>query len=348
MSNDRDRDQDAVTAGDSQRISLSRRDLIRISGGTALAVVALGAIGVSGQESAPASGDQLAGAAGTAPYVPGARLRLVSNSADLLIQDGSPNWWLSPDIWAVPGTDPSGAPGTPAAGDFAYVWARVHNTGKDDVAGVQVRFYWGNPSVQMLYSTLNPIGTAQADIAAGDTQEVLCLVPWHVVTVNNGHECLVVVATLPADPPLPDVVDPVGYPNVAQRNLTLIDAEKSDFHLTLTVSAPPRQDKTVTISSQVGGRLPDGTLATLGLKGRRANPKPIVQVGFSPKPITDPNQGVGDPQLEISVPAGRSVPVYLTVRGGTTLAADEYQLVEVLERQDQQVLGGISFTVVAS
>jgi hypothetical protein len=256
-------------------------------------------------------------------------------------------WWLSPDIWAVPGTDPNGLPGTPAAGDVAYVWARLQNTGTDDAVGVQVRFYWGNPSVQMLYSNLNLIGTAFADVGAGTTQEVLCLVPWNVVTVNNGHECLVAVASLPDDPPLPDVVDPVGDPNVAQRNLTLVSAAKSDFRLTLTVSAPLRQTKKIRISSEVGAELPKEALPTLGIKEGRPVTKPVVEVGFSLKPINDPNGGVGVPELEVEVPAGRSVPIYLTVRGGTTLAAGEYQLVQVLERQDEQVLGGISFVVVA-
>ena len=37
-------------------------------------------------------------------------------AVELLIRDGSPDWWESPDIWVVPGTDPGGAPGTPVVG----------------------------------------------------------------------------------------------------------------------------------------------------------------------------------------------------------------------------------------
>ncbi|MBF9128843.1 hypothetical protein I0C86_07570 [Plantactinospora sp. S1510] len=333
-------------------LPVSRRDLIRISGGTTLAAVALGSLGVpvragTAAGAAPRDIGPAADGAGSAWASSGAGSRLRSTGADLLIRDGSPHWWLSPDIWAVPGTDPNGAAGTPAAGDVAYVWARIQNTGREDAVGIEVRFYWGNPSVQMLYSTLNPIGTAFADIAAGDTQEVLCLVPWNVVAVNDGHECLVAVAVLPGDPALPDAVDPPGYPNVAQRNLTLVSAQKADFKLTLTVSAPKRAPKQIRIGAEVGGELSKEALLTLGLDGRRPVGKPVVEVGFSAKPITDPGDGIGDPELVVEVPAGRSVPVHLTVRGATGLDPGEYQLVEVLERDGERLLGGISFAVVA-
>ncbi|ROT34047.1 twin-arginine translocation signal domain-containing protein [Micromonospora sp. HM5-17] len=340
-----------------RNVPVSRRDIIRISGGTA-AAVGLGALatpagasagtgGAAGGGGAAGSGEPaVADGVGSAALSPGARTRLRSGGADLLIRDGSPHWWLSPDIWVVPGTDPNGTPGTPAAGDTAYVWARVQNTGRQDAFGVELRFYWGNPSVQMFYSTLNLIGTAYADIPAGDTQDVLCLVPWHVVTVNNGHECLVVVASAPGDPPLPDAVDPVGYPNVAQRNLTLASAGKQDFKLTLTVTAPRRESKWVRIGAQIGGELPRETLKTLDLTDSKPVEKPVVEVGFAEKPITDPKEGIGVPELELEVPAGRSVPVYLTIRGGADLGAGQYQLVEVLETQDKQTLGGISFAVV--
>ncbi|GAA3739568.1 hypothetical protein GCM10022225_23380 [Plantactinospora mayteni] len=332
-------------------LPVSRRDIIRISGGTT-AAVALGSLGVptlagTAAGAAPNGGGPAADGVGSAWASSGAGHRLRSTGADLLIRDGSPHWWLSPDIWAVPGTDPNGAPGTPAAGDVAYVWARVQNTGRDDAIGIQVKFYWGNPSVQMFYSTLNHIGTAFADVAAGETQEVLCLVPWNVVTVNDGHECLVAVASLPGDPALPDAVDPVGYPNVAQRNLTLASAEKADFKLTLTVSAPKRAPKQIRIRAEVGGELSKEALHTLGLAERRPVGKPVVEVGFSLKPITDPGDGIGDPELVVEVPAERSVPVYLTVRGGAGLGAGEYQLVEVLEQDGDRLLGGISLAVVA-
>jgi hypothetical protein len=322
----------------------SRRTVMQLAGGAALTAAAAGPLGLIGAAAAPVAPPGEMPGVGTGPDE--TAFRLVANSAQLLIRDGTPNWWLSPDIWVVPGTDPTGPPGSPVSGETAYVWSRVQNTGKDDAFGVEVRFYWANPSVQMLYSGINLIGTAVADIPAGETQDVLCLVPWNVVTVNDGHECLVVLARTPDAAPLPDVVDPVGYPNVAQRNLTVITGlGAGDFHLAVTVSAAPRVEKKVSIGWQIDRKLPEETLASLGIKGRRPARKPAVEVGLS---LTrDPKEGIGEPVLELVVPPGRSVPVYVTVRGTGALAPEEYQAVHVIERDDSGVLGGISFVAVA-
>lgn len=328
---------------EAKRMSLSRRDVIRISGGTALAAAALGSLEIPSGGSTPPGGSAAIGA-GSASASGAAGIRLAGGSADLLIRDGTPHWWQSPDIWVVPGSDPTGAPGTPTAGGIAYVWARVHNTGDEDAVGAQVVFYWGNPSTQMRYSTLNHIGTSFVDVPAGGVQDVLCLAPWHVVTVNGGHECLVVTVAWPGDPPLPDIVDPPGYPNVAQRNLTVAAAEELRSALALTVEAPPRQDKKILVYSKIGATLTKDELVTLGLVKSRPVTEPVVTVGLSLKPPGD--SGTGKPELEVTVPAGRSVPVYLTIRDGEKLGTGQYQLVQIVERDDKQVLGGISFAVV--
>jgi len=56
----------------------------------------------------------------------------------LQIQDGSP-WWLSPNVWAVPGADPEGPPGTPIVDTPACLWAHVENLGATPVSDAQVR-----------------------------------------------------------------------------------------------------------------------------------------------------------------------------------------------------------------
>ena len=323
----------------SQGPTVSRRGIIQLAGGAALATAAVTSLGVGGGPRAAG----LVPPAGRVGDPEGPRFRLVSDSADLLIHDGTPYWWDSPDIWPVPGSDPYGAPGAPAAGDQAYVWARVTNTGRDDAVGIQVSFYWANPSVQMRYSTINLIGVSYADIAAGETQDVLCLVPWNVVTVNGGHECLVVTAQLPGDPPLPDIVDPPGYPNVAQRNLTLVSRLiKGDFRLTVTANGWQRETKKVQIAWEPGGELPKETLASLGLKQTRPASTKATEVRLAADP-----DGKGESTLDLVVPAGKSVPFFVTVHGVTALGPDEYQVVHVIERQQNQILGGISFVVVA-
>jgi len=322
------------------RLSLSRRDVIRMSGGTALAAVALGTLGVT-------AADGAASVPSGAPAPQGPPMRLTGSGAQLLVRDGTPYWWDSPDIWAVPGTDPNGAAGQPIAGDIAYVWARVENTGLDDAFGVQVRFYWADPSTQMLFSTINLIGTAYADIPAGATQDVLCLVPWSVVFVNGGHECLVAVASMPGDPPLPDQVDPPAYPNVAQRNLTVFNALKSDFHLMLAVGGGQREGQRVRLTAEIGDELAKEALATLGVKQARPVAKPQFRVGLSLKPATEPGGDIGEPVLDVTVPPGRSVAVYVTVRATGRLGPDEYQLLRVVERQNKRVLGGVSLVGIA-
>jgi hypothetical protein len=124
-------------------------------------------------------------------------------SVQLLIRDGSPEWYLSPDIWVVPGSNPNGPLGSPIAGQPAYLWAHVANTGDADASGVRVDFFWANPALQVLRSTATMIGAAYAVVPPGGAQDALCLVPWTPIVVNGGHECLVAVANHPADP-LPD------------------------------------------------------------------------------------------------------------------------------------------------
>lgn len=67
----------------------------------------------------------------------------------LTIHDGDPHWYLSPDIWVVPGADPSGTPGSPVAGQPAYLWAGVENLGSTDAKGVRIDLYWANPALQV-------------------------------------------------------------------------------------------------------------------------------------------------------------------------------------------------------
>lgn len=148
-------------------------------------------------------------------------------AVELAIDDGNP-WYLSPDIWVVPGADPNGAPGVPAVGQPAYLWARVHNRGTTAVTGATVRFYWANPSTVITPSTASLVGTSYVTLAPGEDREVLCLTPWLPTWVNDGHECLIATASAPSDPmPTlgpPDPFTPVSDRHQAQRNLDIVQA----------------------------------------------------------------------------------------------------------------------------
>lgn len=271
-------------------------------------------------------------------------------SVQLLIRDGNPDWYLSPDIWVVPGNDPLGPAGPPVAGKTAYLWAHVANTGTDDVTGVRVDFYWANPALQVLRSTATLVGSATADVPAGGGQDVLCLVPWLPIMVNGGHECLVAVANSPADPlpdPPPDAFDPPTYRQVAQKNLTVLPATMQSSMHAITVSATKRVDKAVIVTAEVGGELDRTSLARLGLPNAKPAKKGAVQIGLSLEPRCAGEKGdLGQGRIELRVPKGEQRAVYASVRG-TSLGADEYQLVRITERAGDKLLGGLAFVAVA-
>jgi hypothetical protein len=258
-------------------------------------------------------------------------------AVQLEIRDGQPYWYLSPDIWAVPGSNPDGAPGTPVAGTPAYLWAHVVNHGSDPADGARVDFWWADPSGQVLRSNAHPIGSAFADLAPagmpGSSQDVLCLVPWNVVVVNNGHECLVAVAnhagsSVPTPPP--DDFNPPQYPEVAQKNLTVLMAAMLRMTQAVTIAAGGRADKAVRVAVEIGGALDERLLARLGL----AKYRPAAHDG-----------GLGEPALELKVPRGTRTAVHVAMRV-RELAPETYALVNVVEHDRGRVLGGYGFVVI--
>jgi hypothetical protein len=62
-------------------------------------------------------------------------------SAQLLIRDGNPYWYMSPDIWGTR-VRSGWPPGSPIEGFSAYLWCRVANTGDTFARNVAVDFYW--------------------------------------------------------------------------------------------------------------------------------------------------------------------------------------------------------------
>jgi hypothetical protein len=272
-------------------------------------------------------------------------------SVQLVIRDGNPYWYLSPDIWVVPGSDPTGPPGAPISGQPAYLWAHVANTGDTDASGVRLDFYWANPALQVLRSNSTLVGSAIADVPAGGGQDALCLVPWTPVIVNGGHECLVAVANHPADPlpnPPPDDFNPPGYGQVAQKNLTVLVASMHASIHTITVAGGLRADKSVIVTAEVGGELDPLSLARLGLRELRPATKSApVEVGLSREfRCLGDKDPVGATKLEVRVGKGQSTAVFASIRA-KNLARDEYQLVRLTERSDEKLLGGLGFVVVA-
>lgn len=268
--------------------------------------------------------------------------------AHITIRDGSPYWWASTDIWAVPGADPNGAPGAPVAGQPAYLWAHAANTGNALANGTRIDFYWADPSAQIIVGTATPIGSAFVDLDLNPAgQDVLCLVPWMPVIVNGGHECLLAVAHGPGDTnPIPDplpngyVFDPPAHDQIAQRNITVLMASMLAAAMVISVRALPRQDKEAFISVEYGGELEQRQLMLLGLDKMDLRPAPrrAVRVALSLEPACggkprhghEAGQGADD-----GLPAGRhggqpedheqvlSVSVAKTYAAGSEVGGDE-------------------------
>lgn len=272
----------------------------------------------------------------------------------LLIRDGSPDWWASTDIWVVPGTDPNGTPGTPVVGNQAYLWATVTNEGDQDASQVQVDFWVADPSLEIRKSTANHIGTAYADVAAGTSQAVLCLVPWRVTLVNGGHECVVVEASSAADPLSPppadpDVLDALTYRQIAQHNLSVMTVSgKSQHEINIGVHAGLRADKNVEVRLDVGGELSQHALALLGVEAKRSVGAGHVSAALSERSLCgEPNHEERN-SLHLRVPRGTSASVWLNVAARERLTPEQYAVIRVVELQNGRVAGGLSLVVVGS
>jgi hypothetical protein len=261
-------------------------------------------------------------------------------SVQLEIQDGSPYWWLSPNIWTVPGNDPEGPPGLPIVGQSCYVWAHVLNTGGDPVQNATVRFYWANPSVGFDRNSANHIGDANVTLGGPDAQDVLCLVPWHPAFA--GHECVLAEVFQSTADPLPPVAT-FNVPtdrHVAQRNLSVVSmtAHLSRFAMPFSICNTSRVQRRFAIRTEsspvselrplakhLGTQLPKGT-------GK------LINAGF----VQTVNLCDNEAELLACVDG-------MLVEPGQTVALSlvgelegDAALVHVIQKVDGSVVGGLS------
>lgn len=267
-------------------------------------------------------------------------------SVQLEIQDGATYWWLSPDIWTVPGNDPEGSVGLPIVGEPCYLWARVHNTGTDAVTNATVRFYWANPSVGFDRNTANHIGNANVSLNAGESKEVLCLVPWNPIFVNGGHECVLAEVFHASLDPLPasPVFNVPTDRHVAQRNLSVLTMapDMKMFSLSFEIHNTQRTPRNFSITTKQGemGELKT-LLRTMGRdvpsgKGR------AVRTGFIPTPtVCETNEKPIAKVDRLEVAGGN--------RAGLTLTGElegEAAVIHVIQEADGKVIGGLSALIV--
>jgi hypothetical protein len=127
-------------------------------------------------------------------------------------------FWESPDVWVVS----SAGINQPLPGQNNTVFARVSNLGRETATGVQVRFWWANPSLAITEASAHLIGIGFTNIQGGSTVDVQCPNPWIPVIENGGHECLLAEALIPNFDPLTSPMDPVDDQHVGQKNEQLL------------------------------------------------------------------------------------------------------------------------------
>ena len=263
----------------------------------------------------------------------------------LEIRDGNP-WYLSTDVWVVPGDDPNGPPGIPIAGANAYLWARVQNNGTDRVQNATVRFYWANPSVGFDRTTANLIGSAFVSLNAGQGSEVLCLVPWVPVIVNDGHECVLAEAFHPVDPlpASPDFNVPTDR-HVAQRNLSVVVALRAMIRFSFEIHNPRRIPQAFTIRARQGElREIEALLKTIGPKFRLPKEGRLNQLGFVTELCPGENSlGYAKPVLE-QVKVGGNSRVGATLVGKISSGA---ALIHVTQELNDKPIGGLSVLAIS-
>jgi hypothetical protein len=266
----------------------------------------------------------------------------------LEIEDGDP-WYLSPNVWVVPGDNPEGSPGIPIAGKTSYLWARVRNSGQDRVSNATVRFYWANPAVGFDRTTATLVGTAFVTLDGGQTADVLCLTPWVPVYVNQGHECILAEAFHPSLDPLPGTLafDVPTDRHVAQRNLSVLKLSERSFSFAFEIHNPARQARTFTLNATEAdpGQL-ERLVPLLGrdfkLPGKRGR---LQRLGFVQELCPDARAIEGaTPRVEkLQLASGERTGYSLVgvLEGGSAL-------VHVIQEVDGNVVGGLSVLALAA
>jgi hypothetical protein len=141
---------------------------------------------------------------------------------------GGSVFWESPDVWVVSSLGVN----QPVPGESNTLFARVTNLGLQDATGVVVKFWWADPSLAITEATAHLIGIGSSNIQSQCSAVVQCPTPWVPIVENNGHECLLAEAFIPAFDPLVSPMDPVDDRHVGQKNEQLIIIAKSRIFTT--------------------------------------------------------------------------------------------------------------------
>jgi hypothetical protein len=164
----------------------------------------------------------------------------------LVIRHGSPNWWLSPDIWVAssPSTSSSPSVANPVAGQSYDVWVRVTNSTSETIGSQslpwELQAVWVIPTAGPIPLPTSAANTIQLPtifgIPGGQSADFKSLAPWTPVYENGGHECLIAWTNAsnvpyPDQPYLDGDAGPADWYSIAQHNLGVLPVGSSKRHL---------------------------------------------------------------------------------------------------------------------
>lgn len=264
---------------------------------------------------------------------------------EIEIRDGSPHWYLSPDIWMV--KDPNDeTESAPVAGTPFFLKAKVRNGGSNSVANATVKFYWANPSVGFNRNTANYIGQSFVSLGLDQVQDVLCLVPWIPVYLNNGHECVLAEAYHQNDP-LSNTVD-FNVPtvrHVAQRNLSVEMAINAMFHMNFEIHNASRIEQKFDIKAeQIGIKdISEFDRIIRLTKGKKEGS--IKNLRFSDALCLEDNMGSKDHKniTENGIPIEGSKTKHMAVNG--TISGD-FVLLMISQSIEEKIIGGLAVLII--
>ena len=285
----------------------------------------------------------------------------------LVIRHGSPNWWLSPDIWVAspPSTSTSPHVANPVAGQTYDVWVRVKNSTGATISGPppalpwSLNVVWAIPSAGPIPLSTLPSGdvlnetTLLDPIAGGASAPIKCANQWTPVFENGGHECLIAWTNAnniayPNEPYLDGDAGPGDNWSIAQHNLGVLPVGSSKRHLiryAFQVCNGADEERDFVVAARQAP-LEEIEAFLPGAPGGRAildKPGKVERLGIVAS--ADPSDAeLEKARAELTVKIGRQTCRRFTLGGVLT---EGNALINVTQSRDQRVVGGLSVLAMA-
>jgi hypothetical protein len=271
----------------------------------------------------------------------------------LIINHGSPKWWLSPDIWfTAVGASVTSAPGVanPIAGDPYNVWVKVSNPTDQAIDDWSLFILWAVPTVGPIpFSATTPLNETTIGVGAGTSKIFQAAMTWTPVFENGGHECLVAVTFNNSLPfPFPSLDGDAGPSNnwsIAQHNLGVVELKiHPRLHYAFQVCNSADEERDFVVGARQAP-LAEVEWFMKGLSGDRKTyekPGKVQSLGIVASAQPDPSElKAANPVLErvkVGPRSCRKFSLVGTLDSGTAL-------IHVTQTIDERIVGGLSVLV---